>query len=72
MKSIRTLLFSVICAAFAMTAFSQCSPAIEELTLNIPFKCNAYVTPLNPASKVTPSLPIKSLPMVIACRTMPK
>ena len=55
MKSIRTFLFSVICAAFVMTAFSQCSPAVEELPLNIPFKCNAYVTPLDPASKVTPS-----------------
>ena len=55
MKSIRTFLFSVICATFVMTVFSQCSPAVEELTLNIPFKCNAYVTPLDPTSKVTPS-----------------
>ena len=30
MKSIRTFLFSVICAAFVMTAFSQCSPAVED------------------------------------------
>ena len=39
----------------AVAAFSQCAPAVEELTLAIPFKCNAYVTPLDPASKETPS-----------------
>ena len=39
----------------AVAAFTQCAPAIEELTLEIPFKCNAYVTPLDPASKETPA-----------------
>ena len=55
MKSIRKFLFSALCATFAMVAFSQCAPAVEDLTLAIPFKCNAYVTPLDPASKITPS-----------------
>lgn len=58
MKNIRTLLGAVLFAAATLTAFTQCSnttPSTEELTLAIPFKCNAYVTPLDPDSKVTPS-----------------
>lgn len=61
MKNIRTYLTAVLCAVAALT-FTQCSssskestPAQEKQTLVIPFKCNAYVTPLDPASKVTPS-----------------
>ena len=56
MKNIRTILLSALVAVFAWGTFTQCTSAVEEpLTLAIPFKCNAYVTPLDPASKVTPS-----------------
>lgn len=55
MKNIRTILLSALMAVFAWGTFTQCTPAAEELTLAIPFKCNAYVTPLDPTSKVTPS-----------------
>ena len=56
MKNIRTILLSALVAVFAWGTFTQCTSAVEEpLTLAIPFKCNVYVTPLDPASKVTPS-----------------
>ena len=56
MKNIRTILLSALVAVFAWGTFTQCTSAVEEpLTLAIPFKCNAYVTPLDPTSKVTPS-----------------
>ena len=56
MKNIRTILLSALVAVFAWGTFTQCTSAVEEpLTLAIPFKCNAYVTPLDLASKVTPS-----------------
>ena len=55
MKNIRIILLTALVAVFAWGTFTQCTPAVEELTLTIPFKCNAYVTPLDPASKVTPS-----------------
>ena len=56
MKNIRTILVSALVAVFAWGTFTQCTSAVEEpLTLAIPFKCNAYVTPLDPTSKVTPS-----------------
>ena len=56
MKNIRNILLSALVAVFAWGTFTQCTSAVEEpLTLAIPFKCNAYVTPLDPASKVTPS-----------------
>ena len=55
MKSIRNFFLAALCLMTAVAAFTQCAPAIEELTLEIPFKCNAYVTPLDPASKETPS-----------------
>ena len=56
MKNIRTILLSALVAVFAWGTFTQCTSAVEEpLTLAIPFKCNAYVTPLDPVSKVTPS-----------------
>ena len=56
MKNIRTILLSALVAVFAWGTFTQCTSAVEEpLTLAIPFKCNAYVTPLDPTSKVTPN-----------------
>ncbi|MBR6672751.1 MAG: hypothetical protein IKL17_07145, partial [Alistipes sp.] len=47
---------SVFMAAIALVAFAACSDAgkIEQLTLSIPFKCNAYVTPLDADSKTPP------------------
>ena len=47
---------SILVAAIAMVAFAACSNAakIEQLTLSIPFKCNAYVTPLDAESKTPP------------------
>ncbi|MBQ8544476.1 MAG: DUF3472 domain-containing protein [Alistipes sp.] len=55
MKSIRKFFLVAVCALTAVATFSQCAPKVEELTLAIPFKCNAYVTPLDPASKETPA-----------------
>jgi len=47
---------SVFMAAITLVAFAACSDAgkIEQLTLSIPFKCNAYVTPLDADSKTPP------------------
>lgn len=49
-------LFAIVamCASMSVAGFSQCAPAVEEFTLTIPFKCNGYVTPLDPESKLTP------------------
>ena len=55
MKNIRHFWSIALCAVLVLITFTQCTPAMEELTLAIPFKCNAYVTPLDPTSKVTPS-----------------
>ena len=52
MKAIK----SILMAAFMLVAFVACgnSAKIEQLTLSIPFKCNAYVTPLDVDSKTPP------------------
>lgn len=55
MKKARNILSMVVCAILMIATLTQCSPKPEELTLAIPFKCNAYVTPLDPMSKTTPS-----------------
>ncbi|MBQ3148110.1 MAG: DUF3472 domain-containing protein [Alistipes sp.] len=47
---------SILVAMIATLSLLACSDAgkIEQLTLSIPFKCNAYVTPLDADSKTPP------------------
>lgn len=42
-------------AAIAMLAISCATGSVEDLTLSVPFKSNAYVTPLDKSSKQTPA-----------------
>ncbi|MBQ1227157.1 MAG: hypothetical protein IIX79_03625, partial [Alistipes sp.] len=41
--------------ALAMLAISCATGSVEDLTLTVPFKSNAYVTPLDKSSKQTPA-----------------
>lgn len=55
MKKVSNLFRTLVCGVLLAGALAGCKPSVQELSLEIPFKCNAYVTPLDPASKVTPS-----------------
>ena len=55
MKKVSSLFRTLVCGAMLAGALAGCKPSVQELSLEIPFKCNAYVTPLDSASKVTPA-----------------
>ena len=71
MKSIRKIFLAALCLMTTVAAFTQCAPSVEELTLEIPFKCNAYVTPLQHQRRLQP-LQTTSLQTATRFQTMPR